>query len=177
MTAHSFTPIALAPLVAFVVGCARAEETSSEPAIHEVAASGSDYLLAAEPEDTQTVLEVRETAEDGEEVAVLGRIGGSAHPWIEGRAAFSIVDPTLQACSDIPGDACPKPWDYCCEVASLPEATALVKIVDADGNIVQADAKDLLKLKELDTVVARGTAQRDDAGNLTVLATGIYVRN
>ena len=31
--------------------------------------------------------------------------------------------------------------------------------------------------QELATVVVKGTAQRDDAGNLTVLASGVYVKN
>jgi hypothetical protein len=176
MTAHSMTKFSLAALTAFVLGCTGADEATPSVQTNPVSASGSDYLLTEQPEDTKTVIEARETAQDSDEVAVLGRIGGSANPWIEGRAAFSIVDPTLKACSDIPGDACPKPWDYCCEVPSLPGATALIKVVDAEGNVVKADAKEMLNLKELDTVVARGTAQRDDAGNLTVLATGIYVQ-
>ena len=97
------------------------------------------------------------------------------NPWVEGRAAFSIVDNSLKACSDIPGDMCKKPWDYCCETPKLPSSTALIKVVGEDGNLVKADARKLLGVKELSTVVVRGKAQRDDTGNLTVLATGIYV--
>ncbi len=41
---------------------------------------------------------------------------------------------------------------------------------------MKADARELLKVKELSTVVIQGTARRDDAGNLTVLATGVYVK-
>ena len=51
-----------------------------------------------------------------------------------------------------------------------------MKIVDAQGRLLQADARQLLKLSELQTVVVRGTAQRDDAGNLTLLASGVFVR-
>jgi hypothetical protein len=39
--------------------------------------------------------------------------------WIEGRAAFSLVDQSLKACSDVEGDDCPVPWDYCCETEKL----------------------------------------------------------
>ncbi len=56
------------------------------------------------------MIEAREESEDGQDVVLVGRIGGSVNPWVEGRAAFSIVDPTLKACSDIPGDECKKPW-------------------------------------------------------------------
>ena len=51
----------------------------------------------------------------------------------------------------------------------------MVKVVDATNALVKTDAKRLLGVKELSTVVVQGKAQRDDAGNLTVLATGIYI--
>ena len=41
---------------------------------------------------------------------------------------------------------------------------------------MKEDARKLLDVKELSTVVVQGKAQRDDAGNLTVLATGVYVK-
>ena len=95
---------------------------------------------------------------------------------VKGLAAFSIVDQSLKACSDIPGDQCQKPWDYCCETSELPTSTALVKVVDESGDLVKADARELLDVKELSTVIVKGKAQRDDAGNLTVLASGVYVK-
>ena len=58
----------------------------------------------------------------------------------------------------------------------LPTSTALIKFVDEDGMLVHADAREFLNVKELQTVVVRGKAQRDDAGNLTVFANGLYVR-
>ncbi len=156
-----------------LVGCSGDDPPSSEPVQHAV--DGSKYLLDDEPEGALDVIKVRETAADGDEVVMVGRIGGSSNPWIEGRAAFSIVDGSLKACSDIPGDECPKPWDYCCET-TLPTSKALVKVVDDSGSIVVADARRLLNVEELSTVVVTGKAQRDDAGNLTVLAHGIFVK-
>jgi hypothetical protein len=41
---------------------------------------------------------------------------------------------------------------------------------------VKADASQLLNVKELTTVVVKGIAQRDDAGNLTVVTSGIFVK-
>jgi hypothetical protein len=136
----------------------------------------SKYVLSAEPEGAQDVIAARESAKDDEEVVVLGRIGGGANPWVEGRAAFSIVDPSVKACSDVPGDNCPVPWDYCCETDKLPTASALVTVVDENGDVVKADARPLLNVKELSTVVVKGKAKRDEAGNLTVLASGVYVK-
>lgn len=160
-----------------VVGCSpensdeKASSSSATPTI-----DGAQYLLTAEPIGALDVIKLREEAQDQDDVVVVGRIGGSESPWIDGRAAFSIVDNSLKPCNEIPGDNCPKPWDYCCETSTLPEATALIKVVDQDGMLVKADAKTLLKVQELSTVVVKGKAQRDDAGNLTVLASGVYVK-
>ncbi|MDP6554629.1 MAG: hypothetical protein QGF59_06925 [Pirellulaceae bacterium] len=41
---------------------------------------------------------------------------------------------------------------------------------------MKADARELLKVKELSTVVVKGKAQRDDAGNLTVVASGVFMK-
>ncbi|QDU77487.1 hypothetical protein Pan97_45570 [Bremerella volcania] len=159
------------------LGCNRSSGDSNE-ARNDGAPSPemAKYLLASEPEGAQEVIAVRESAKDDEDVTIVGRIGGSANPWVEGRAAFSIVDPSLKACNDIPGDACEKPWDYCCETDKLPGATALVKVVDENGEVLKADARQSLKLDELQTVVVRGKAKRDAEGNLTVLANSLYVR-
>ena len=140
------------------------------------AIDGSQFILNEEPSEAATVIEAREKSEDGQDVVLVGRIGGSVNPWIEGRAAFSIVDQSLKACSDIPGVECKKPWDYCCETHKLPASTAFVKFVDDNGRPLKADARELLSLKELQTVVVRGKAKRDKAGNLAVLASGLFVR-
>ena len=42
---------------------------------------------------------------------------------------------------------------------------------------MKVDAGELLSVKELSTVVVKGKAQRDDSGNLTVLASGVYVKS
>jgi hypothetical protein len=160
---------------AWVLGCSN--EEASTPSTSAVAVDGSKYLLNSEPKGAGDVIQVRESASDGDDVVIVGRIGGSENPWIEGRAAFSIVDGSLKACSDIPGDQCPIPWDYCCETPKLPTSTALVKVVDENGDLVKADARELLAVKELSTVIVKGKAQRDDAGNLTVLASGVFVKS
>ena len=162
------------------IGCsqdASTPEGSTPTSSNAVAVvDGSKYLLSEEPSGAEGVIKVREASKNEEDVVIVGRIGGSENPWNEGRAAFSIVDNSLQACSDIPGDECETPWDYCCATDKLPTSTVLVKVVDENGDLVKADARQLLKVQELSTVVVKGKAQRDDAGNLTVLASGVYVR-
>ncbi|WP_417383271.1 hypothetical protein [Gimesia sp.] len=169
-----------AVLIGLVSGCGQSastpeQSTSNEPTASE-SATTTKVLLTSEPAGAEEVIAARQSAEDDAEVVVVGRIGGSENPWVDGRAAFSIVDNSLKACSDIEGDGCEKPWDYCCETDKLPTATALVKVVNQDGTLINEDARKLLNLKELQTVVVKGKAKRDDAGNLTVFANGIFVR-
>lgn len=175
---NTFRYFVLLPLVGglfAVAGCAEKASTKSDSPTSQ-AVDGSKFLLSEEPDGAADVIKVREESKDGDDVVLVGRIGGGENPWIDGRAAFSIVDGSLKACSDIPGDDCPKPWDYCCETHKLPAATALIKVVDESGAIVKADAKSLLNVRELSTVVVKGKAKRDEAGNLIVLATGVYVK-
>jgi hypothetical protein len=159
--------------VALFAGCSQAPR----PAATGPTAVGAEYLLAAEPAGAQPVFAVKQSAKDGDEVVVVGRIGGSARPWITGRAGFQIVDPSFKPCSEKGDDGCKTPWDYCCDPKEeLVKGVATVKVVDAGGQMIGADAKELLGLAELDTVVVRGRAKRDEHGNLTVLAAGVHRR-
>ena len=147
-----------------------ASDAKSDSAVHD------KYFLNEEPKDAQTVIDTREKAKDKDDVVVVGRIGGRKNPWVKGAAAFSIVDPSLKACSERPGDTCPTPWDYCCE-ADLSKATVFVTVVDdKTGKTLKEDAREALKLRELDTVVVKGKAQRDKKGNLTIAASKLFVR-
>ena len=51
----------------------------------------------------------------------------------------------------------------------------LVMFVDETGTIVRKDAREMLGVKELDTVVVQGKARRDKAGNVVILASKLYV--
>ena len=161
-----------------LIGCSSQPSTApvelASPPNRTASAAGAKYRLDAEPAGARNVADVRAGAADGEKVVVVGRIGGDVNPWVEGRAAFTIVDLSLQACSDIPGDSCPTPWDYCCE-ADLPKATLLVSIRDSGGRLVKTDARELLGVSELDTVVVQGNAQRDSDGNVSIVARKVYV--
>ena len=160
----------LASLSLMSTGCGQAVKTNSGPT-----PEGSAYRLEQSPEGAKDVKQLRSEAKDGEDVVVVGRIGGEANPWVEGQAAFLIVDSSLKPCPSDEG--CKTPWDYCCDTDLLPASKAMVKVVDKNGATVATDAKTLLGVKELQTVVAKGKAQRDEAGNLTVLADGVFVSN
>jgi hypothetical protein len=140
------------------------------------AAPESSMLLKKEPKGAVDVLALRKDAKDKQEVVVVGRIGGRVNPWVKGTAVFPIVDRTLKPCNEIPGDACKTPWDYCCET-DVPKATVLVMFVDEKGKVIKKDPRKLFDVKELSTVVVQGTAKRDKAGNVTVLASKIHIRD
>jgi hypothetical protein len=154
-------------VIAFVAagGCGRASEDNA----------ANKFLLDKEPDAAIDVLALRADAKDQQDVVVVGRIGGRRDPWIKGTAAFPIVDRSLRPCNEIPGDTCETPWDYCCET-NLAEATALVRLVDASGATIKQNPKELLNLKELQTVVVKGKAKRDDEGNVTVLVSQLHIR-
>ena len=105
----------------------------------------------------------------------------TAKKFVDSMAAFQIVDNSIKACSDDTPEGeecdCATPWDYCCEIDKLPHAMAFIRFNDNQGNVHMFNAKSLFPVNELSTVVVKGIAKRDDAGNLTILADGIYVRN
>ncbi|MEE2640219.1 MAG: hypothetical protein VX768_06295 [Planctomycetota bacterium] len=152
--------------------------------VEKVGAAGSgwlnnEFLLKAEPGNVIDVVAARKSEADVDELTVRGRIGGSLEPWVENRAAFSLVDASIKACSDgtPEGEACScdTPWDYCCKTDELKGAVLLVKFVDQDGKVVKQDARELFGIRELQQVVVRGAAQRDSSGNLTILARKMFV--
>ena len=171
---QQFFPVVVLSVLA--VGCE--PSASSPPSNRTVSAPTTtapqtELLLDTQPMDAQPVGDVREVAEDGMEVAIVGRIGGDANPWVDGRAAFTIVDPKVEPCQ--PDEGCPTPWDYCCSTDQLPKNRALIKFVTSAGDTLEEDARKLLGVKELQTVVVKGKARRDEAGNLTVVADGLFV--
>jgi hypothetical protein len=158
-------------ILAGVAGCGTPAATPSKVAVPD-----SKFVLAEAPADAKEVTAARKDANDGDEVVISGRIGGDVDPWFKDRAAFLIVDSSLVPCSERPGDTCETPWDYCCDTDVLADSKATIKFVDEAGQTVSKDARELLGVKELDRVTIRGQAKRDEAGNLTVLASGIYIK-
>jgi hypothetical protein len=162
----------------FLAGCNSSDAPAGASGVDPVGGvQKGQYLLSKEPAGAKAVKEVRQEAKDGDGVVVVGRVGGSPKPFVEGRAAFTLVDPSLISCGEREGDTCSTPWDFCCETKEdLARATLMVKFVDERGKTLPEDAQALLGLKPLETVVVQGQAKRDGDGNLIVLASGLYVR-
>lgn len=165
--------LAIAMLFALALGC---NTEATPPVASKPSTEAEKYLLSEEPANALSVIGAKESAKDGEEVTLVGRIGGSESPFVAGRAAFTLVDTTLVPCNERAGDSCQTPWDYCCDTDQLPKATAVVKVVDDQGQTIAMDGKKELGLKELQTIVVRGKAKRDEAGNLTVTSPAIFVK-
>lgn len=160
--------------VAFgAVGCSESPNEAKPTAVE--AKPAKSYVVDAEPAGALAVGDARESATDDAEIVVVGRIGGSEQPFVDGLAAFTIVDPKVPHCAA--EENCPTPWDYCCEQNLVKDNIATIKIVDEAGKPVAQDAKKLLGVKELSMVVVRGKAKRDEEGNLSVLADQVFLKN
>lgn len=155
-------------LVGLAVGCSQQLDDGLKPE------AASQYIAGSEPAEAIPVGAARAEAKDGAEIALVGHIGGSTKPFVDGALAFTIVDPKVPYCA--PDEGCPTPWDYCCTQNDVKDNIAMVKLVDESGSTVTGDARNVLGVKELSLVVAKGVAQRDEAGNLTLLAEKVYVR-
>ena len=163
---------AIGPLCLVVVllaGCGTAEPKAQATAVDRSAFK--NYVLPSEPDGAVGVVAAREEAKDGRTLVVVGRVGGGIKPWVEGRAAFVMVD---AAAAFEPDDQCPEGCN--CHAGELADATTLIKFVDAQGRTLEIDSRDLLGIKESDMVVVSGNAKRDPDGNLTVMANGLYIR-
>lgn len=154
-------------LLTTLAGCTKDPTTNSS-------IDGSLYQLTAEPTGAMQILELRTTATDDDAVVVVGRIGGT-QPWVEGLSVFTLVDSSLPSCNEIAGDDCKTPWDYCCE-PQLDTKQTLIKIVNQQGQPLEVGAQELLQLKELQTVVVQGKVKLDTSGNMSILASGVYIR-
>ena len=159
--------------VLVIVGCTnssseKAAQFSAEP-------TGKQYLATTEPTESTPVGEAREQAKDGDEVVLIGHIGGSKEPFVAGIAAFTIVDPKVAYCP--PEEGCPTPWDYCCTQNEVKKNIATVKVVDEQWQPIAEDARGLLGVKELSLVIVEGIAKRDDQGNLSVLARKVFIKS
>jgi hypothetical protein len=168
MSTNGLTRLVACALIG-VAGCGESPAPKTGPSTSTV-----NFLVNEEPAGAVGVGEARKGPADDAEITIVGRIGGSDKPFVSGLAAFTIVDPKVAPCA--PDEGCPTPWDYCCGQSDVKENIATIKLIDATGKPLAQDARELLGVKELATVVVRGTAKRSEDGNLTVLAKQVYVR-
>jgi hypothetical protein len=155
-------------LAVALLGCSQSQDATQTG---DAAGPDAAYLLVSMPANVQGVEDARKESENDQEIAVEGRIGGEEKPFVDGIAAFTLIDSRLHWCAA--DENCPTPWDYCC--SNKTGKLAAVQVVGGDGQPVAKDARALLGVKELSKVVVCGKAKRDEQGNLTVLAEKVHV--
>lgn len=155
--------LAMLVLLVSAIGCARSDPSPS-------ASVDPRYLMSSAPASSIGVLDLKEKGKSGEQVAVTGRIGGGVKPWIEGRAAFLLVDHTAPWPSAECGPDCP----HCAQ--ELAAASMVVKFVDDQGKTIAIDSRQLLGVKDEDEVVVNGVASRDEKGNVALMASSIFIK-
>jgi len=162
---------------AAVIGCGVGSSVEIPPRAETASTMEcSKYTLSKEPDGAIGVIAAREAANHGEPIVVVGRIGGVANPWIEGRAAFTLLDASVDVVPEgtegKPGAICTGDCCACERAASM----TLVKLVDENGQLIAVDARQLLGVAANDVVVIHGKANKDQRGNLVVLADGVFIR-
>lgn len=136
------------------------------------------FMLDEAPSDVKNVIDAKETAKPGDTIAIRGRIGGSARPFVDGRAVFTIVGRGPHACSDHADDQCKTPWDYCCTPRDeLRAHSATIQIVDESGAPIRTDIKGRRGIQELSDLTVVGKVVSTNGGSLIIKASGMYLND
>ena len=137
----------------------------------------TEVFAAAPPGDVVPLIDAKTAAAPGDRVVFEARIGGRVEPFLDKQAIFFVTDPSIPDCSQLHGDTCPTPWDYCCEPKdNLLKHMATVQIVDADARPLAMSARGQHGLEPGRTVLIEGTVgSKEDGGAFVVNAESIYV--
>jgi hypothetical protein len=131
-------------------------------------------VVKADPPANQIGVSMARSTNEGQEVAVEGRL----KDFVDGVAAFTIVDGSVPSClEDGMEEQCPTPWDYCCMPQELMAAnTAMVKLLGPDGETLAGTLKGVNSIDNLSTVVVTGKVEKDESGNVTIAANKVYLK-
>jgi hypothetical protein len=156
--------------------------TSDPPAAQTQPPAEADLpatlFVVGAPDGAVTLIEAKSEARPGDRVVFEARIGGRRAPFVEHRAVFSVVDPSLLSCDQLHDGTCKAPWDYCCEPReNLLEHMATVQVIDAGGQPLKRSLESEHGLEPLRTVFVSGTVESiDESGNFVVNAEAIHVK-
>ena len=183
MSYRQFVPsIIIAALIMTLSACGDQTNTA-EPAlaVSETPAqinTLTQIIASQKPTDAISITTAKAQLKAGQPITIKGRIGGRVDPFISGRAAMIIADSeAITACDAMDDDHCTTPWDFCCEDKNaVAQATALVQVVDNNGQVVKNDLKGLGGLQPGSYVVVEGTIDQQPASdNLVINAKHIFL--
>lgn len=134
-------------------------------------------FLDAAPENPREIVEAKREFKEGDHVAIRGRIGGTANPFVNGRAIMTIIDLSLPTCADKPDDCCETPWDYCCETrAEIVAHAATIQVSAEGGGPLRTDLKGAAGLAPMKEVIVVGRVGKTASPTaFLVEAEGIYI--
>lgn len=157
---------------------ATAQPAANGSATGGSAAAASDALASLIVDSIDgapvAIAEAKANAKEGDKIILAGHIGGREDPFVAGRAAFTLVDPKLQLCTD----GCKTPWDFCCDSQEeIAANAATIQVVDAEGKVIRTAINGHKGIKPGAEIVVAGTvAKRDTPAVLVVNAEKIWVK-
>ncbi len=154
-------------------GCGSNQAPPAETAKPAPGAPALESLVTrGMPEKSTGVAAAKKEAKTGGAIVLAGRV----KDFVDGAAVLTLADASMKDCKQH-GDGCPTPWDYCCiPPKDLAANVATVKLVDASGQPVTGGLKGVAGLDHLKDLAAEGKVVRDEAGNLIVEASRLYVK-
>ena len=170
MTRHS-RPVVLLALVTglLLIGCGK--EADPTPKADPGALIPESYWAASAPQGALPVGQAKREGQVGETLVLSGRV----KDFVPGRAMFTLTDSSLQPCSANEADSCETPWDYCCVESDVIAAnTVSVVIRDEAGRPLKAGLAGFHGLDHLQEITVTGKLQRDDQGNVTLVAESFH---
>src|ERR1044072_7205100 len=96
----------LTVLVGLLVGCG-SSESASPPAATSAEAAGLPANLVPPTQPAggaRTVVDVKNTAKEGDEVVIRAKVGGQKQPVTDGRAVMTVVDAPMPSCDQMKMD-------------------------------------------------------------------------
>lgn len=159
-----------------LAGCNESSSSTSSGGSSGAAPTSSAWRLASMPDGAVNVRQAKDTASEGDTVAIRGFIGGRKDALATDTATFVMIDTEVHnPCVEGGEDHCPTPWDYCCTPLEDRQANmATVQLVDETGAPMEFDLS-AQGISPLDEVVVVGTvAARPSPQVLTIRATGLH---
>ena len=166
----------LSPALALACSLAFMAAPPATPPKEEPKIPASVFVTEA-PKDAKDVAALKKSAKKGDTIVLRAKVGGRAEPFAKNRALFTVADRALKSCDEIPGDTCPRPWDYCCESAESKKANlATVQFTGVDGKPLKVGAQSAGGLEPLALIVVEGVVSEiDDKGTFVIDAKKVYV--